>query len=100
MAKLRGPDIANLMKGAICAAVGMAVKAGYATAGFFRTAVIGLIELLLRKRRQQQPQSFKLLRVQDPVEERVVVVHRDQLALRDIAEIRASGQIDRRRKLR
>ena len=67
--------------------------------GFHAAPVLGRVELLLRERRDQQPQPFELLRVQDAVEQLVVVVDRDELALRDVAEVGPRGQVDRRRKL-
>ena len=51
------------------------------------------------KRRQQQPQPFQLLRVQDAVEQLEVVAQPDDLALRHVAQVGARGEEDRRRKL-
>ena len=62
-------------------------------------AILGRIELLLREGRQQQPQPFQLPGRQHAIEHLVVIGQRDQLALRDIAQIGARGQVDRRRKL-
>ena len=49
------------MRGAVGMAVDMAVEAGNAQAGLFRAPVIGGVELLLGKGRDQQPQAFELL---------------------------------------
>ena len=68
--------------------------------GRSRAAVVGLVELLLRERRHQQAQPLELLGVQDAVEQLEEVVDRDELALRDVAEVGPRGQEDRRRELR
>jgi len=56
--------------------------------------------LLLRKRRHQEPQPLEVLGIEDAVEQLIEVVDRDELALRDVAQIGPRGQEDRRRKLR
>ncbi|MNJ51400.1 hypothetical protein D3C77_467020 [compost metagenome] len=55
---------------------------------------------MLRKGRDQQPQAFELLGIEDAVEQLEVVADVDQLALGHVAEVGASGEEDRRRKLR
>jgi hypothetical protein len=77
----------------------MAIKASRALAGELGAAVLDRIELLLRERRQQQAQPFELPRGKNAVEKLVVIGQRDQLALRDIAQISARGKVDRWRKL-
>ena len=64
-----------------------------------RTAVLGRVELLLRERRHEQPQPLELLGVEDAVEQLEVVLERDDLAPRDVAEVRARRQVDRGREL-
>jgi len=73
-------------------AVGMAVEAGDAAARLLRAAILGLVELLLRKRRQQQAQTLDLLGIEDAVEQLVVIVDGDQLALRDVTQVGPRGQ--------
>ena len=67
--------------------------------GLLGAPVLGLVELLLGERRDQQPQALELLRVQDAVEELEEVVDRDELALGDVAQVGARGEEDRRREL-
>jgi hypothetical protein len=56
-----GPDVAGQMGSGIGVTVGMAVETGYTATRPFRTSVFGLIELLLRERCEQQPQTLDLL---------------------------------------
>ena len=63
----------------------MAIEAGHAQALVGALAILGLIELLLRERRQQHPQAFDLHRRQDADHLVVVVFDRQQLAARDVA---------------
>jgi hypothetical protein len=76
------------------------IQTSHAAAWLVRAPVHSLVELLLRKRRQQQPQALKLFRVQNPAEQLIEVFDRNQLALRHIAQVRPGRQIHRRRKLR
>ena len=85
-------DIAGKMRRAIGVAVRMTIEASDATTRFLRTPILGLVELLLRERRQQQAQPLELFRIQDAVEELVVVLDGDQFALGDIAEVRTRRQ--------
>ena len=78
----------------------MAVEAGDAQVLLGALAVLGLIELLLRERRQQKPQAFHLHRADQPHRQLVEVPDREQLPPRDVAELGMAGQKDRRRKLR
>ena len=66
--------------------------------GSCRFAILGRVELLLRERRHQQAQPFQLPRRDNAVEQLVVVGERNQLALRDIPQFGAAGQVHRRRK--
>ena len=68
VAELLWSDVADEVRGAVGVAVRVAVEARHAAARAFGTAILGLVELLLRKRRQEQAQPFDLLRVQDAVE--------------------------------
>ena len=51
VAELLRTDVADQMRGAVGVAVRVAVEAGHAAAGLVRAAIVGLVELLLRKRR-------------------------------------------------
>ena len=62
MAKFLRPDVADQMRRGVRVAVHVAVEADHAAARRERAAIVGLVELLLRKRRHQQPQAFDLLR--------------------------------------
>src|SRR5258707_3336142 len=77
----------------------MAIKASRADAGNRRAAILGRIELLLREGRQQQAQPFQLPGRKQAVEQSEVIGERDQLTLRDIAQIGARRQVDGWRKL-
>jgi len=79
--------------GAVLVPVRMAVEAGRTDAGQRRLAVVGGVELLLRERRHQQPQPFQLPGRENAVEQLEVVGERDQLALRDIAQIGSRDQV-------
>ena len=100
MPQVLGPHVAGEVGGAIGVAVGVAVEAGHPQRRLRRAAVIGQVELLLRKRDHQEPQPVELLRVEDAVEEPVVVLVGDQLALRHIAQIGPRRQEDGRGELR
>jgi len=76
----------------------MAIEAGRAAARLLRSAILGLIVLLLRERRHQKTQAFDLLRRENAVEQLVVVFDRDELALRDVTEVGALIEVHRRWK--
>src|ERR1017187_7741359 len=86
--------------GPIGMTVRVAVEAGHSAARALRAPVFRGVELLLRERGHQQAQSLQLLGIQKAVEYLVVVVQRDQFALRNVTQIHARSEIDRRRKLR
>ncbi len=79
--------------------IAVTLQATYTTTGFHRSAVFRLVELLLRKWRKQQSQSFNLLRIEQAFEDFVVVVDRKKFALRHITALRMCGQKYRRGKL-
>ncbi len=81
VAKFLRPDIAYKVRGAVGVAVHMAVETGDTEAGLFRAPVIGGIELLLGKGRDQQPQALELLGVQDAVENCKIIVRCHHFAL-------------------
>ena len=64
MPEVLGPNIAHEMCCTIGMTVGVAVEAGNAAARTSRPAVFGLVELLLRKRSNQQPKALELLGIQ------------------------------------
>ena len=99
MAVLVGTDITDGVCGGVGVAVRMAVKARDALAGDQRAAVVGGVELLLWERREEQPQAFKLLCIQDPLEKLLEIRERHELALGYVAQIGPRGQKDRRGKL-
>src|SRR5207245_1172968 len=63
-----GPNVADRVGGGVRMAVGMTVQAGNALMGLQAAAVFSRVELLLGKRRDQQPQSFELLGIEDVFE--------------------------------
>ena len=99
VAELLRADVADQVRGRVGVAVDMAVETDHATMGGQRAAVQRLVELLLRERRDQQPQPFELFGVQDAAEQLVEVGDRDELALRHVAQVGPRGQEDGRRKL-
>ena len=92
-------DVADQVRGPVGAAILVAVEAGDAQTRVLAPPIGREIELLLRERREEQPQAFELLRVQDAVEQLVVIVARDQLTARDVAEILTRREVNRRREL-
>src|ERR1700686_911507 len=85
--ELLRPDVADQMNSAVRVAVGMAIQAGYTAAGMLGAAILGLVVLLLRKDSKKKAEAVDLLRVENAVEQFVVVVEGDQLALGDVAEV-------------
>ena len=81
MPMLVGADVADGVRGGVRVAVGVAVEAGHALVGLQAAAVFGGVELLLGKRRDQQPQAFELLGIEDVFEQLVEVAQRHELSL-------------------
>ena len=79
--------------------VDVTVETSDAQAGAGTLAVVGRVEFFLRERREQEVQSVELNGRQDILEESIIVVDRDDLAARDIAELGPALEIDRRWKL-
>src|SRR5690606_13327265 len=98
-AQLLRPDVADQMRGRIGEAVRMTVEAGHPEMRPLAAPVVRHVELLLRERRHEEPEALELLRIEDPVEELEEVLRGDELPLRDVAELGARRQVDRRRKL-
>src|SRR5688572_27976548 len=94
------PDVAHGVRRSIGMPVGVAVEAGNALMGLEAPSVVRQVELLLRKRRDEQSQAFQLLRVEEIPEEPLEVIQRDELPLGHVAEIWAGHHEDRRRYLR
>src|ERR1700675_2526841 len=81
-------------------AIRMTIEASCAAARQLGATVLGLVELLLRERCHQKTQALELFRGDDAIEQLVVILDRYELALRDVAEVRALVEVDRRRELR
>src|SRR5688572_24709731 len=79
--------------------VHMAVEARDAQAWIFVLAIVGGIELFLRKRRDEQSQAVELHGGDQLLKQPVEVVDRDDLAIGNVAELRAVLQEDGRREL-
>src|SRR6187401_3542721 len=99
MALLLGTNVADEMGRRIRMPVDVAVEARNPQAWAIGAAIVDVIELLLRKGRQEQAQAIELLRIQEALEEVVVVVGGDELPLGHVALVRLRGQEDRRWKL-
>ena len=66
--------------------VDVTIETGDAETRLLRLAVVGRVELLLREGSHQQPQAVELDRREDVLEQPVIVVDRDDLAARDVAQ--------------
>ena len=84
----------------VSVAIRVTIEAGSAAARLLRAAVLGLIVLLLWERRHQKAQTFDLLGRDNAVEQLVIVLDGDELALRDVPEVGALIEVHRRRKFR
>src|SRR5437870_504599 len=93
-------NVADEVGRAIGMAVGVTIEARDTVVRLDRATVTRQVELLLRKRRDEQAQAVELLRREDPDERLVEIPARDELSLRDVSEIGTRCEIDRRRKLR
>ena len=94
------PGVAGEVRGGVGMTIGVAVEAGDPAARADGAAVFRGIELLLRKGREQEPQALELLGIKDAVEQGEVIVERDHVALRHVAEVRAGGEKNRRGEFR
>ncbi|MBV8578962.1 MAG: transposase [Acetobacteraceae bacterium] len=95
-----GPHVGCLMKAGVGVEIGVAIETGNTEALVLYLAVLGLIELLLRERGQQQPQAFNLYRRDKADHHFVVVLDRQQPAARHIAQFGMRREKDRRWKFR
>src|SRR5688572_24761687 len=93
-------NVAYQMGRAIGVAVHVAIETGRTPMRPLRAPILGLVELLLGERSYQQTKALKLFRVQDAIKQFEEVLDGDQLSLRDVPQVRPSGQKDRRRKFR
>ena len=75
MPELLGTNISHQVIGSIGMPVCVAVKASNAKTGFVGSPVLGRVELLLRKLREQESETFKLFRIQKPIEDFKIVVN-------------------------
>ena len=98
MPELLGPDVADQVRGPVGMSVDVTVEAGHANhpVGTIGPPVLRRVELLLGKLRHEKAQAFDLLRVQDAVEDLVVVLQRDDPPLRDVPQVRPRREEDRR----
>src|SRR5258708_37500623 len=77
MAGFRRTSIGRKMRRPIGMTIRVAIEAGHAPARLLRTAVLGLVELVPRKRRQQTAQALELLPSDDAVEQLIIILDRD-----------------------
>src|SRR3977135_2121831 len=89
-------DIGRLMEGRICVKIRMTVEAGHAEALIRNLAVLCLVKLFLRERRQEQQEPLHLHRRYDPVHNLVKILDRKQLTSRYVTEFSMGGEKDRR----
>ena len=75
------------MKSAVGMAVGMAIQTGDAQTGPVHLSIRGLVELLLWKRREQEPEAFHLDRRQDADHHIEVIVDGEKFPLRHVPQI-------------
>src|SRR5688572_22138116 len=78
----------------------VAVETSHAVALLRYFSILGLVELLLRKGREQQAQPFDLHGRENSHDLCVVVSDRQQLSAADVAEISPVDEENGRRKLR
>jgi len=100
MPELLRADVADQVRGGVGVSVDVAVEAGDPQTGLQTAPIRGGVELLLGKRSDQQPQAFELFRVQEAIEQPVVVGDGHDLPLRHVAQVGSRRQVDRRGKLR
>jgi hypothetical protein len=94
------PHVGSQMERGIRMKILVAVEAGHAVALLEHLAIFGLVELLLRKRSEQQAKPLHLHRRHVTDHDGVEVAYREQLALGDVTEIRPRLQENGRRELR
>src|ERR1700726_4382729 len=99
MAGLCRTSIRRKMRRPVGMTIRVAIEAGHAPARLLRAAILGLVELLLRKRRHPKTQAFGLLRVDDAVEQLIIIRGGDELPLRNVTEVRTLIEIYRRREI-
>src|SRR5690554_3881155 len=79
------PHIRRVMEGAIAVEIGMTIEAGNTPMLFSCLAILGLVEFLLRERREQKAQPLHLHRRDQSVHDLVMIGNRQQFAARHIA---------------
>jgi len=99
MAGFRRTSIGRKMRRLVGMTIRVAIEAGHAPARLLRAAILGLVELLLRKRRHQKTQALELLRIDDAVEQLIIILDGDELPLRNVTEVQTLIEIYRRREL-
>src|SRR4051794_38991022 len=93
-------NVRGQVEGSIGVEIGVAVEASHAEALVSALAVLGLIELLLRERREQKPEPLDLDRSENADHQLVIVLDRQQLPSRHIAQFRMGGEKQGRREFR
>src|SRR5712671_734267 len=73
-AALNRTSIGRKMRRPVGMTVRVTIQAAHAPARLLRAAILGLVELLLRKRRHQKTQALELLRIDDAVEQLVIIL--------------------------
>src|SRR3954452_9074054 len=91
-------NIRGQVEGSIGVEIGMAIEAGHAQALVSALAVPGLVELLLRKGREQKAKPLDLDRGENANHQLVIVLDRQQLASGHIAQFRMGGEEQGRRE--
>jgi hypothetical protein len=70
-------NISHQMECTVASTIRVTIKAGYAAARLYRTTIVCLIELLLGKRSEQQPEPLDLLGIENPVKQIIVIFDSD-----------------------
>jgi hypothetical protein len=78
MAEFLWADVADEVRRGVRVAVHVAVEAGHTAVRFLGPSIRGHVVLLLRERRDEQAQTFQLLRIQRALEQLLEVIDRDQ----------------------
>ncbi len=96
-----GPDVAHQVSGRRGMAVDVAIEARHPlhAGGLLGLAVMGGVELLLRKLRHQEPHPFQILGVEDALEYFLEILEGHHFSLRHVSQVRPGGQEHGRREL-
>src|SRR5262249_27763583 len=100
MAKFLRPNVPDEVRRGIGMAVDVTIETRRTAARFHRPAILRLVELLLGKRRYQEPNPLNLFRIQNSVEQLIVIRDGHELTFGNVTEIGPRSQENRRRKFR